>query len=300
MALFVGLGLLWGGSFPAIEIGLESLPPVLFAAARYDVGGILLLVYAAVATARWRPATRADVFGLVVCGVFFIGGNGLLFVGQQYTTSGVAAVVFSLIPILTAGFAWHLLPEERRSALGIVGILLGFAGVAVIARPDPGNLLAAQVVGIGLITVAAISIALGSVMIRRSNATLSQPAFIAWSMLVGAALLHAVSLATGETPTGLSVPTLGIAAFAYLAVFSTAIAFVVFFMLLSAHGPLEANLVNYVVPVVATVLGWALLDEPVTVWTAVGFLFILLGFLLVKRTALREELGLLTADRTTS
>lgn len=290
VALFLGLALLWGGSFSAIEVGLEYLPPVLFAALRYDVGGVLLLGYAAVAATEWLPSTRRDLTAVAVGGVVSIGGNGLLFVGQQYTTSGVAAIIYSLNPILTVGFAWLVLTEERFSPLGLVGVVLGFAGVAVVARPDPANLFAAAVVGKLLVALSAVAIALGSVLIRRADPTLPQVSFVAWSMLVGAAVLHAASLAVGEPTAGLALPPVAVGAFVYLTVLSTAVAFVLYFTLLSTHGPLEANLVSYAVPVVATVLGWALLAEPVSVWTAVGFLLILAGFVLVKRTALRAEL----------
>jgi len=170
-ALFVGLGCLWGGSFPAIEVGLETFPPVLYAAFRYDIAGLLLLGYAAVATDRWRPR-RADLPALLGAGVFLVAGNSLLFVGQQFTTSGVASVLYSLIPVLTTGVAWLLLPTERHSPVGLVGVLLGLAGVAVIARPDPANLLAPDVVGKGLILAAAVSVALGSVLTRRYESTL--------------------------------------------------------------------------------------------------------------------------------
>lgn len=290
LALFVGLAVLWGGSFPAIEVGLDYFPPVLFAAARYDVAGVLLLAYAFVAAPRWRPTTRADVSVVVASGLFMIAGNSLLFVGQLYTTSGVAAIIYSLVPILTTAFAWGLLPEERFSAAGLSGILVGLAGVAVIARPDPANLLAADVVGKGLVTLAAISVALGSVLVRRSSSTLPQTTFTGWSMVVGAAILHTFSAAAGESLAAATFPPAAVGALVYLAIFATAVAFLIYFTLLETFGPLETNLVSYLVPVVATATGWALLDEPVTGWTVLGFCLILAGFVMLKHAALRAEL----------
>lgn len=290
LALFVGLAVLWGGSFPAIEVGLEYFPPVLFAAARYDVAGLVLLAYALVAAPRWRPTERADVSVIVASGLFMIAGNSLLFVGQQFTTSGVAAIIYSLVPILTTVAAWGLLPSERISAVGLVGILFGLVGVAAIARPDPANLLAADVVGKGLVTLAAVSVAIGSVLVRRSESTLPQTTFTAWSMLVGAAILHAFSAAAGESLAGVAFPPVALGVLGYLAVFATAVAFLIYFYLLETFGPLETNLVAYAVPVVATVLGWAWLDEPVTAWTILGFVLILTGFVVLKRVALRAEL----------
>jgi drug/metabolite transporter (DMT)-like permease len=290
VALFLGLGLLWGGSFPAIEVGLESFPPVLFAAVRYDLAGVVLLAYAVVAADRWLPRDRTDLLALGAAGVFLIAGNSLLFVGQQFTTGGVASIIYSLIPILTTGFAWGLLPEERLSPTGLVGILIGLAGVAVIVRPDPANLLATGVIGEAFVTGAAISVSLGSVLLRRLDSSLPDSAFTAWAMLIGASLLHLGSLGVGESLAAVRFAPAGLLALAYIAVFATAAAFLIYFFLLGAYGPLETNLVSYVVPVVATLLGWAYLDEPITAWTIAGFLLIFGGFVVLKRRALRAEL----------
>lgn len=291
LVLFIGLGAVWGGTFPAIEVGLAYFPPVLFAAARYDLAGALLLAYAGVTAGRWWPSERVDKTAVLASGTFLIAGNSLLFIGQQYTTGGVAAIIYSLIPILTTGFAWVLLSGERHTLAGLAGILFGFVGVVVIAQPDPANLLAPGLVGKGLVVLAAVSVALGSVLVRRSESTLPDTSFVAWSLVVGAVLLHAFSLAVGEAPTDVQFAPAGLLVLAYIAVFATAIAFLVYFFLLGRYGPLETNLVSYLVPVVATLVGWAYLGEPVTRWTVVGFLLILTGFVLLKRRALRDELG---------
>ncbi len=285
VALFLALGLLWGLSFPAITVGLSSLDPLFFAATRYDVAAVVLLAYAVLGTERWRPRTRGDLVAVLAGGTFLVAGNSLLFVGQQTTTSGVAAIIYSLIPILTTVFAFLLLADERLSRTGLLGLALGLLGVGIIARPDPGNLLAAGVVGKLLVLAAAVSVALGSVIIRRVSPSLNDAGLTGWSMLVGALFLHASSLAAGESlPVAVSTEVL--VAVAYLGTLATAVAFLIYFHLLGAYGPLRSNLVSYVVPVVATVAGALLLDEPITPLTVVGFAVIFLGFVLVQRRSL--------------
>lgn len=117
IAMFLSLAVLWGFSFPAISVGLESLPPLLFAAARYDIAAVLLLTAAAVRVEKWRPTARNDLAAVAGGGVFLIAGNGLLFLGQQTVPSGVAAILQGLVPILTALWAIPLL-GERLSGLG--------------------------------------------------------------------------------------------------------------------------------------------------------------------------------------
>ncbi|WP_128478010.1 DMT family transporter [Halorussus pelagicus] len=285
--LFVFLAVAWGGSFVAIEIGLDSLPPLLFAALRYDIGAIILVVYAALACDRWVPRTRDDYLAVLVVGVFLItAANGLLFVGQQYTTGGVAAILYSLNPVLTTGFARSLLPDDTLSPVGLLGLLVGLAGVALVVRPDPANLLAG-VTGKLLVVGSATSVALGSVLLRRRSPSMDSTATTAWGMFVGALLMHAASLASGETPRVADALAPQVAVpLAYLAVVATAGAYAAYFGLLERHSPVQVNLVSYLVPMVTAVAGWVLLGETLTATTMGGFLVILAGFSLVKRDAL--------------
>jgi drug/metabolite transporter (DMT)-like permease len=285
VGLFGLLATLWGFSFLAIELGLDTLEPVLFAAFRYDIAAVLLLGYAVTSGADWRPAGRANATAIVGGGVFLVAGNGLLFIGQQTVPSGVAAIMQSLVPVLTSLWALLLLPEERVSAVGAVGILLGFAGVGLIVRPDPANLLGADVVGRVLILAQAASVALGGVIIQRARPTLDRAALSGWSMLLGAVLLHLLSTATGE-PFTLPPVGVGLAAVVYLGVFATAVAFFIYYTLLEVLGALETSLVAYLVPVVATVAGVLVLDEAITLSTVAGFLVVFVGFVLLKRRAI--------------
>jgi drug/metabolite transporter (DMT)-like permease len=283
--LFALLATLWGFSFLAIEVGLRSLDPVLFAAFRYDVAAVLLLGYALASGVDWRPAGRADLTAILGGGVFLIAGNGLLFVGQQTVPSGVAAIMQSLVPVLTSLWALLLLPEERVSVVGAVGIVVGFVGVGLIVRPDPSNLLGTDIVGRLLILGQAASVALGGVIIQRAGPTLDRSALSGWSMLVGGGLLHLLSPAVGE-PFALPSTDAGVAAVVYLGVFATAVAFFIYYTLLEVRGALETSLVAYLVPVVATIAGVAVLGESITLTTVVGFLVVFVGFVLLKRRAI--------------
>jgi drug/metabolite transporter (DMT)-like permease len=291
VAPFLLLATLWGLSFPAISVGLDALPPVLFAAFRYDVAAVILLSAVAVRATGWSwlPSTRADSVAVAGGGLFLIAGNGFLFLGQQTVPSGVAAIIQGLVPIATVLWALVLLPEERVSAVGAVGIVVGFLGVALVIRPDPANLLTADLVGKLLICVQVTFVALGGVVVQRADADIGGTTLAGWSMAVGGVVLHTASLGLGEP---LTVPVgLALAAVAYLGVFATAIAFFLYFRLLARYGATETSLVGYVVPVVATLAGVVLLDERITVASLVGFAVIFVGFLLLKRSAIRQLLA---------
>nr|WP_303650237.1 EamA family transporter [Halalkalicoccus sp. NIPERK01] len=295
--MFLLLATVWGTAFVAIRAGLEYFPPVLFAALRYDVAAAFMLAYAIYVTDRPVPRTRGEWSLVVIGGVLLIAAyHALLFVGQQSVTSAMAAVVVSLSPVLTAAFARIWLPSERLAPAGLLGMGLGLVGVVVLSRPDPGNVLSADVIATGLILAAATAFALGSVLLRRSEAELPIETLEGWSMALGALVMHALSVAMpGESLAAIEWTPEAVVALAYLAVVSSAVGFLLYFDLLERVGPIEINLVSYVVPVVAAIAGWLLLAETIDPATVAGFLVIFVGFCLIKRRQLAAELPVLRA-----
>lgn len=295
--LFALLAVVWGSSFVAIETGLQTLPPVLFAALRYDIAGAVLLAVVAVLGLRrddfqWRPATRTDWTLVGVGGVFMFGLYlALVFTGQGYVTSGVSAVVLSLKPVATPVFALALLPNERFDALELAGILLALLGVVVVADPTS---LGGSTVGIGLLLVGAFIFAFASVVTQRLRTTLPALSQQAWMMAVGALVLHATSAAIHGWPS-VSLTRPAVVSLVYLAVVVSIGGYIIYFDLLDRIGANEVNLVNYAVPVVATLFGALLLGEPITDATVSGFLVIVAGFVLLKWVALKR--GVVAARR---
>ena len=292
--LFLALAAVWGSAFVAIKSGLAAgFPPVLFAAVRYDVAGVLMFGWAVYATDQWRPRSRADWTVVGVAAVLMIAAyHAFLFVGETSpsVSSAAAAVVVSLSPVLTTAWARALLPSERLSPTGLAGLGLGLAGVVVLSNPDLGNLLGRQTVGELLVLLAAASFALGSVLTQRIDDSLPIETLEAWAMVLGALLMHAVSLGRGE-PQTIPLGTDALLALGYLSVLASAAGFLVYFELLDRLGPIEINLVSYVAPVFAAVSGLLVRNEAVTSNTVLGFLVIFAGFCLLKRDALADELG---------
>ncbi|UPM43801.1 DMT family transporter [Halocatena salina] len=299
LILFLVLAVLWGSAFMAIKVGVEYFPPVLFAALRYDIAGVLMLGYAWYVLDDPVPRTRSEWHLVAIGAVFLIGAyHALLFIGETDpgVTSATAAIVVSLSPVLTTAFARLMLPSERLGTLGLSGLILGFLGVIVLARPNPSNLFASDVVATFLIFIAALSFALGSVLTRRSDATLPIESLEAWSMLGGAVLMHAASVGLGESLQAITITTEAILALGYLSVFASAIGFLIYFSLLDRLGPIEINLVSYTAPPVAAVTGFLALGEHITLTTIAGFGVVMVGFALIKRNAIRQELPIFDSE----
>jgi drug/metabolite transporter (DMT)-like permease len=292
--LFLLLSILWGTAFMAIKAGLAYIPPVLFAGFRYDIAGVIMLGYAAYATDNWRPQSRSDWATVAVGSVLIIAlYNAFLFIGQQGVTSGVAAILVALNPILATGFSRVFLPDERLTTVGIIGLLLGIVGVALVARPNPSNLLTNDFVAAGFVLLAAVCVALGSVLVQRTESSISTEGMVAWSNALGAVILHLVSAGLpSESISSVTISPGSVIAVVYLAVFASAIGYFIYFDLLDRLGAIEINLVSYAAPIFAAISGWLVLNETLDLLSIIGFVVIFGGFLLLKRDAIREELSI--------
>lgn len=290
--LFLTLCIIWGTTFVAISAGLLHFPPVLFAAFRYDLAAILLLAYVYHTEDVWRPRGRDEWTEVTIGAVFIIAAyHALLFTGQQHTTAATAAIIVSLTPVLAAGFSRLFVPEDSLTPTGIVGLLCGVGGVVVVARPDPANLLSSDVVATGLIFCAALAMALGSVLSRRIETSLPTLSMQAWAMLGGAILMHAVSILMSE-PIEIRawLHPEAIGSLAFLVIVSSVLGFFLYFTLLENLGPVELNMVSYVAPAIAAVVGWLYLGEEIYPSTVFGFVLIAIGFVLTKRHFIAREL----------
>jgi drug/metabolite transporter (DMT)-like permease len=290
--MFLALAAIWGTSFPAIEIGLHSVPALSFAAIRYSAAGLIILGYAAYATDRWRPRGTEEwlavgVVGLLVIAVY----HGLLYLGELRVSGAVAAIVVSLSPVLTAGLASVVLGSDIDLVEGL-GLLAGFAGVVVVAQPGSSG---TDLVGVALVFVGAVAFALGAVLARPLNTGLPVETMEAWAMLLGSAVLWVGAGARGESLAGVEWTLPAVASLLYLTLVAGCVGFLLYFELLDRIGAAELHLVGYLEPVVAALMAWALLGQVVGSQALAGFAAIFLGFALLERDVLLDA-AVTTAD----
>ncbi|MXR19358.1 DMT family transporter [Halobacterium bonnevillei] len=290
--MFLALAAIWGTSFPAIEIGLHSIPALSFAAMRYTAAGVIILAYASIATDRWRPRSKHEWLAASVAGVLVIAVyHGLLYLGELRVSGAVAAIVVSLTPVLTAGLATVLLDSDIDLVEGL-GLFAGFAGVVIVASPGSGS---TDLLGVALVFGGALAFALGAVLARPLDTDLPIETMEGWAMLIGSAVLWVGAGARGESLVGVEWTLPAIASLLYLTLVAGCIGFLLYFELLGRIGATELNLVGYLEPVVAAMMAWLLLGQVVDSQAVAGFAAIFLGFALLKRDVL-SAVAIDTAD----
>jgi drug/metabolite transporter (DMT)-like permease len=270
-AIWVGLAILygvWGSTYLAIAVAVDTLPPFLMAAARFGLAGLALLAWVAIRRREnlTRPSRRQLLDSTVIGALLLGGGMGLVAWGEQTIPSGITAVVVAMMPVWVAIFGGAFFGDRLPRIAGL-GIVVGFVGVAILVGPTAlGAPEALDAAGVLAILVAPIAWSIGS-LYASHRARLPGDPLVAtgMQMVAGSLVLALMAVATREParfePARVSIESL--AAFLYLTVIGSVLAFTTFgWMLRVAPLPLVATYA-YVNPVIAVILGALILAEPI-------------------------------------
>ncbi len=276
--------IVWGSTYLAIRVGVETLPPFLLAGARYLIAGGLLALWA-----RFRkdplPSTPREWRTLAIAGVLLLaGGNGLVVWAEQFVDAGTASIYVVTVVIWTAaldallpggrtGFGWQL----------VGGLLLGLLGSAVLTGVGAEAFRMDNMRGPLALIVASGSWAVGSVYLKRRGVGVSATTASAVQMLAGGLVLTIIGTTLGEAgawhPSGQ-----GLAALAYLIVFGSIVGFTAYGYALRHASATIVGTYAYVNPVVAVFLGWLLLDEPLGARKLLAMAVVLAAVIWIQRT----------------
>lgn len=276
---FAAVYLLWGSTYLAIRVGVEDLPPALFAGSRFIIAGLIMWAVAAARGLR-LPASRVDWNRIALTGsLMLVGGNGLVTWSEQWVDSGQAALIVATVALWMAGMgAWG--PRgESLNRLSLIGLLLGFAGVGILVGVGIAQAQSPPMAYAGLL-LAPILWAYGSVYGRRRPVGCSPWMTSAMQMLIAGVVLCLIGLAAGE-PAEWIWTARGMGALAYLIVFGSCLGFGAYIWLVQQVTPTQLATYAYVNPAVAVLLGWWLLDETLSPRQVFGTLVILVAVILV-------------------
>jgi drug/metabolite transporter (DMT)-like permease len=265
----------WGSTYLAIKVGVTELPPFLFAGLRFLIGGLVLLV---LARALGDPLPRrSDWRTLAIVGLLLLaGGNAFVVWSEQYVASGIASIFIVTVAMWTALFD-AIVPGGSHDLNWriIAGLLLGFLGTLLLMGATPAEIMAADKRGPIALTAASASWALGTVYAKRHPTVASPYMGAAFQMIVGGTTVALVGTALGEWARW-HLTGRGVGAIAYLVVFGSVLGYSAYSYALRHASATIVGTYAYVNPVIAVLLGWLLLHEPVGPRT-----FIAMGMILV-------------------
>ena len=291
LAIWSALGavyLIWGSTYLAIAIAVQTLPPLFSAGLRFCLAGLVLLGF--IAVRRGLRVGREQLIGAAIVGLLLIvGGNGFVVLAERTVPSGLTALIIASVPLWIVIF--RRIAGDRIHVSTFIGVAVGFAGVAFLVVPrgssgevDGGGLL--------LLFVATISWALGTFLSPRLRMPRDALLSTGIQQLAGGIVLVASGTAMGELahlePATWS--TRSLLAMAYLVVFGSLVAFTAYSWLLQHASVSLVSTYAYVNPVVAVFLGALVLAEPITPSIVIGAAIIIAAVaFIVTREGARQR-----------
>ena len=275
--------IVWGSTFLAIRVMVATIPPLLGAGIRFLIPGIILLAIIAVArgSRHIRKVNWTQFWALALIGMVLLpGSNGLLTVAEQDLPSGLAALLVATIPVFVV--LLRLLSGDRTTVSTLLGVVVGLIGVAFLVLPNDHMHSVPLIPSLLALTAAALWAAMSFATQRLS---LPEDPFVcaAWMMIAGGVVMITIGIGSGEL-TGLQLGSLApnsVLAFVYLAVTNSLLAYTAS-VWLTRNAPISlVSTYAYVNPLIAVLLGWWLLNESVSVTTAVAAALIITSTVLI-------------------
>ena len=279
----------WGSTYLAIAVAVQTLPPFLYAGLRFLLAGLILAGWLAFRGVDLR-VTRRELQGAAVVGILMLSvANGLVVLAERTVPSGVAALIVASIPLWIV--VYRMVSGERVGRDLLAGVLLGLGGVAVLVVPGGLN-GTVDPVGAIMLFVATLAWALGTFLSPRLATPRNALVSTSYQMLAGGVALLVAGLGRGELahvdPATFSSSSL--IAFAYLVVFGSLVAFSAYTWLLQNTSVSLVSTYAFVNPVVAVVLGALILAEPITPTIVIGaaIIVVAVAFIVFRQNAARR------------
>lgn len=272
---------IWGSTWLFIKLGLEDLPPFTFAGIRFVIAVAILSTIVALRRLS-LPSTSSDWLLLVISGVlaFFV-NYGLLFWGEQYISSGLAAVLQSTIPAFGLVIAHFYLPEEKMTPAKIFGIVLGVVGVAVVFSNQLDVAGPKALAGCAALIVSSMGAAYSNVLVKAYGKHLDPAILAGGQMFCGMIPLLLVGISWEGSPLNFHWTPMAVVALLYLAIVGSVVAFLLYYWLVQNMDVTKTMLIALVTPVVAVTLGMLVLNEELHWRTLAGGLMIISGIAII-------------------
>jgi len=281
---------IWGSTWLFIKLGLEDLPPLTFAGIRFVIACLLLFAFI-----RFRgvklPTSKDDWLLLAITGVLsFTLNYGLLFWGEQFISSGLAAVLQATIPAFGLVIAHFYLPGERMTWARIFGVALGVCGVGIVFSNQLALSGGKALAGCVALVFSSFFVAYSNVLVKARGKNLEPSVIAAGQMFFGMIPLLLIGIPLEGNPLKFHWTVMAVVAMFYLAIVGSVLAFLLYYWLVHNMDVTKSMLIALVTPVVAVVLGMIVLREQLNWRTLAGGATIMLGiaFIVVAKARKTE------------
>ncbi|MDF2634072.1 MAG: protein of unknown function transrane [Pelosinus sp.] len=276
----------WGGTYLAMKVAIETLPPFTMAGIRFLIAGAIMYIWQA-ARGVERPQIRHWKNAAIVGGTMLLGGNGSIVWAEQFVSSGIAAIVFATVPLWVMLLSWLWQGGKRPNGMVFGGIVLGLIGITLLVNNSIGELsnTSSQWSGYIALVVATLFWAGGTLYSRVAKLPSAIFMSIALQMLTGGLMCLLFGLITGEGPQldFALVSMRSAIALGYLIFFGSIIGFSAYIWLLKVADPTLVTTNTYVNPVIAVILGWMLAGEQMTYRDAFAAIIIVLSVIIINK-----------------
>lgn len=274
---------IWGSTWLFIKLGLADLPPITFAGIRFVIACAILFPLIR-ARGIPLPDNRRDWLLLMITGVLSFSLNyGLIFWGEQYISSGLAALLQATIPAFGLVFAHLHLPGERMTWTKTFGVMLGVCGVGVVFSNQLAIAGEKALAGCVALVLSSLFVAYSNVLVKKYGRKLEPAVLAAGQMFFGLIPLLLIGIPLEGNPFHFRWTPMALVSLFYLAVVGSVIAFLLYYWLVHNMDVTKTMMIALVTPVVAVALGMVVLDEELTWRTIAGGTMIMSGIALAIR-----------------
>lgn len=293
---WIAVCIIWGTTYLAIRIGVEDIPPMLFAGIRWIVAGIIFIVILLL-SGKSLPS-KDNIKHIAVMGIAMLGfGNGLVVIGEQWISSGLAALLITTVPFWIVGMESLLPSGPKLNYKIILGLFIGIIGISLIFGSDWDDLFKLEyLLGVLSIFGAVVAWSFGSVYSKYKKVGIHPLMSASVQMLIAGTLQTLLGIFLGEQHN-IIYSQEGLLSLGYLIIVGSIFGYGSYIYAIE-HLPLSlVSTYAYINPIIAVFLGWIVLDEKINFMIVAGALIIILGVILVKQGTQRRAIAELESKK---
>jgi drug/metabolite transporter (DMT)-like permease len=278
LGIYILTCMIWGSTWLAIKIGLESIPPIISAGYRFTLASILIL--GVISIKKIKIQTDITAIKLYVSMAFFsfIFPYGLIYWAEQFVPSGLTAILYAVYPFSIAIFSFNMIPSEKIGINKIIGIIISFTGLYVIFSESFTGNLDNYVLGLIAVFISAIMQSGIAVSIKKYGRHLHPLAMNFYPMLIAGIVLLAYGFNI-ERQLNIKYDYKALFSVFYLALFGSLITFTSYYWLIKRVNIIIVSLITFITPIIALFLGWFFYREELSLHQLAGCLLVLVGLL---------------------